>query len=118
MCENYACCAGDPNKVSGTGTCVPLKDLCAHRCGLIPKDQPHWEVDPFPRQEAVLYCYVKDWKRYVRRGRGECIGGADGGADESGKTRGFPLAGSSSRWTLCLCWSPSRRQQMPSSVRS
>ena len=87
MCERRRVCGGDPKKIPGTGCCVPFKDYFTTVFGLKPKGQTHFDVDPYvlsstasqpryspnqcpirryPRQEAVLYCYVEDYKHLMQ----------------------------------------------------
>ena len=46
MFEHHRVCAGNPDKIPGTGSCVPFKDYFSHKFGLLPDDQPHFDVDP------------------------------------------------------------------------
>lgn len=63
--ERRRICTGNPNKIPGTGYCVPLRDLCSGLIGIKNPHHTHFALDPSPFQEAQLIIFVKNPRKFM-----------------------------------------------------
>lgn len=57
MFESIRCCAGDPDAIPGAGRCDSVIDQVARKLQIAPRKATHFQLDPNPVQESVLYVF-------------------------------------------------------------